>query len=196
MWSFAQDVARDRSVTSGPISELALLHAVYNSGSWTKNCEAVQMPILLQLQKLPWKGDGGCVVFLADQKIASSWGIQLGDSGGVVNFFDFCPASLKSRGCFYFRCVLSSQWKVVTANLRILHCQLYRHFWRPVVIICLSISNNLLLVLQDAPKCIFSTNSRSSGQSKNDAKTTLFFHPPSPFHGNFCSCNSIGICTA
>ena len=22
-------------------------------------CEAVQMPILLQLQKLPWKGDGG-----------------------------------------------------------------------------------------------------------------------------------------
>ena len=41
------------------------------------------MPILLQLQKLPWKGDGGwggkkegkkgvCAVFLADQKIASS----------------------------------------------------------------------------------------------------------------------------
>ena len=25
---------------------------------------------------------------------------------------------------------------------------------------------------------------------------TLFFHPPSPFHGNFCNCNSIGICTA
>ena len=39
----------------------------------------------------------------------------------------------------------------------------------------------------------FSTKSRSSGQPKNDAKT-LFFHPPSPFHGNFC--NSIGICTA
>ena len=39
--------------------------------------EAVQIPILLQLQKLLWKGDGGwkkclCVVFLADQKIASS----------------------------------------------------------------------------------------------------------------------------
>ena len=30
----------------------------------------------------------------------------------------------------------------------------------------------------------FSTNSRSSGQPKNDAKT-LFFHPQSPFHGNF-----------
>ena len=40
---------------------------------------------------------------------------------------------------------------------------------------CLAISNNLLLVLQDAPKRIFSTNSRSCGQAK-----TLFFptlHP-------------------
>ena len=53
---------------------------VYNKGSWTKNCEAVQMPLLLQLQKkLPWKKDGGwkkkclCIVFLAYQKIASSW---------------------------------------------------------------------------------------------------------------------------
>ena len=46
------------------------------------------------------------------------------DSGGVVNSLDFCPASLKSHGCFYFRCVLSSQWKAVTVNLRILHCQL------------------------------------------------------------------------
>ena len=57
----------------------------------------------------------------------------LGGSGGVVNSLDFCPASLKSVGSFYFRCVLSLQWKAVTVNLRILHCQLYRHFWRPVV---------------------------------------------------------------
>ena len=49
--------------------------------------------------------------------------LRLGDSGGVVNSLDFCPASLKSLGCFYFRCILSSQWKVVTVNLRILHCQ-------------------------------------------------------------------------
>ena len=47
----------------------------------------------------------------------------LGDSGGVVNSLDFCPASLKSLGWFYFRCVLSLQWKAVTVNLRILHCQ-------------------------------------------------------------------------
>ena len=47
----------------------------------------------------------------------------LGDSGGVVNSLEFCPASLKSLGCFYFRCVLSSQWKAVTVNSRILHCQ-------------------------------------------------------------------------
>ena len=45
------------------------------------------------------------------------------------------------------------------------------------------------------PKTIFSTNSRSSDQPQNDAKT-LFVHPPSPFHGNFFNCNSIGICTA
>ena len=42
-----------------------------------------------------------------------------GGSGGVVNSLDFCPASLKSLGCFYFRCVLSSQWKAVKVNLRI-----------------------------------------------------------------------------
>ena len=45
------------AATSGPVSVQALVHAVYNSGSWTQNCEAVQMPILLQLQNLPWKGD-------------------------------------------------------------------------------------------------------------------------------------------
>ena len=28
------------------------------------------------------------------------------------------------------------------------------------------------------------------------ASKDTFFHPPSPFHGNFCNCNSIGICTA
>ena len=48
----------------------------------------------------------------------------LGDSGRVVNSLDFCQASFKSLGCFYFRCVLSSQWKAVTLNLWILHCQL------------------------------------------------------------------------
>ena len=48
----------------------------------------------------------------------------LGDSGGVVNSPDLCPASLRSLGSFYFRCVLSSQWKAVTVNLRILNCQL------------------------------------------------------------------------
>ena len=57
---------------------------------------------------------------------------------------------------------------------------------------CLATSNNLLLVVQNAPKRIFSTKSRSSGQPKNGTKT-LLFHPPSPFHGNFCNCNSIGI---
>ena len=47
-----------------------------------------------------------------------------GGSGGAVNSLDFCPAWLKSLGCFYFRCVLSSQWKAVIVNFRILHSQL------------------------------------------------------------------------
>ena len=46
----------------------------------------------------------------------------MGGSGGVVSSLDFCLASLKSLGCFYFRCILSSQWKAVTVNLQILHC--------------------------------------------------------------------------
>ena len=46
----------------------------------------------------------------------------LGESGGDVNSLDFCPASLKSLGCFYFQCILPSQWKAVTVNLQILHC--------------------------------------------------------------------------
>ena len=70
----------------------------------------------------------------------------LGDSGGVVNSLDFCLSSLKSLGCFYFRCIFSSQWKAVTVNLQILHCQLQRHFWRLVVRMCLA-SSNLLLML-------------------------------------------------
>ena len=47
----------------------------------------------------------------------------LGGSGGVVNALDLYPASLKSLGRFYFRCVRSSQWKAVIVNLRSLHCQ-------------------------------------------------------------------------
>ena len=56
--------------------------------------------------------------------ISSRTSYLLGDLGGVVNSLDFCLASLKSLGCFCFRCVLCSQWKAVTVNLRILHCQL------------------------------------------------------------------------
>ena len=51
-------------------------------------------------------------------------GSLLGGSGWVVNSLDFCLALLKSLGCFYFQCILSSQWKAVTVNLHILHCQL------------------------------------------------------------------------
>ena len=98
----------------------------------------------------------------------------LDDSGGVVNSLDFCPGSLTSLGCFYFRCVFSSQWKAVTVNLRILHCQL-----RPVVIMCLAISNNLLLVLQDAPKRIFFLRTRDLLVSQKTTQRHFFptLHP-------------------
>ena len=103
----------------------------------------------------------------------------LGGSSWIVNSLYFCPASIKSLGCFYFRCILSSQWKAVTVNLQILHCQLQRHFWRPIVRMCLAKSKNLLLVLQDAPKCIFSMKLRYSGQPKNNALFSTL-HPLSP----------------
>ena len=56
----------------------------------------------------------------SSSEVRAYWAVQ----AGVVNSLDFCPASLKSFGCFYFRCILSSQWKAVTVNLWILHCQL------------------------------------------------------------------------
>ena len=54
---------------------------------------------------------------------------------------------------------------------------------------CLATSNNL------CPKTHFFHKLAIFWSAKNDTKT-LFFHPPSPFPGNFCNCNSGGICTA
>ena len=62
-----------------------------------------------------------CVIYMVWFLILVS---LLGSSGRVVNSLDFYPAWLKSLGCFYFRCVLSSQWKAVTINLRSSQCQL------------------------------------------------------------------------
>ena len=64
-------------------------------------------------------------VCLVCKCLTSFWTIAgfLSGSGGV-NSLDFCPASLKSLGCFYFWYILSSQCKAVTMNLLILHCQL------------------------------------------------------------------------
>ena len=42
----------------------------------------------------------------------------LGGSDGVVNSLDFQLALLKSLGRFYFRCILSSQWRAVAVNLQ------------------------------------------------------------------------------
>ena len=59
----------------------------------------------------------GSIGLLAINGMEHSCGGLLGDSGRVANSLDFCPASLKSLGCFYFQCVLSSQRKAVTVNL-------------------------------------------------------------------------------
>ena len=47
------------AATSGLISEQVFVRAVYNNGSWTYNCEAVKMPLLLPLQELQGKDDRG-----------------------------------------------------------------------------------------------------------------------------------------
>ena len=48
---------------------------------------------------------------------ADYWAIQ----ARLLTPLTFARHRFKSLGCFYFRCVLFSQWKAVTANLRILH---------------------------------------------------------------------------
>ena len=70
--------------------------------------------------------------------------VLLGGSGGVVNSLDFCPASLKSLGRFFFWCVLSSQWEAVTANFTL---PTLKAFLEAHSQMCLATSNNLLLVL-------------------------------------------------
>ena len=119
----------------------------------------------------------------------------LGGSGGAVNSLYFYLASLKSHGCFYLRCLLSSQWKVVTVNLQSLQGLHLRHFWRPIARVCLATTctnKNLLFVLYNAKTQTFSSYLRSYGQPKNLAKTLLlsfiYTHPP-PFPCNSCKCN-------
>ena len=72
------------------------------------------------------------------------------------------PLAAFTSGAYFLHNGRRWQW--------ILHCQLYRHFWRLIVRMCLATSNTLLLVLQDAPKRIFSMNSWS-GQPENNEKT-------------------------
>ena len=54
---------------------------------------------------------------------------------------------------------------------------------------CLAISNDLLLVLQDAPKHIFFLRTRDLLVSQKTTQRHFFLllHPPSPFHGNFAT---------
>ena len=87
----------------------------------------------------------------------------MGDSGGVVNSLDFCPASLKSLGCFYFRCVLSSQWKS-------------ERVWQQARTCCSSCR---------MPQNAFFPQTCDLVSQKMTQRH--FFHPPSPFPGNFCN---------
>ena len=92
--------------------------------SWSLQKTVVSFVVSKRLHLLLYQlklTENGCIFCCVNRSCAVV--SLLGDSGGVVNSLDFCPASLKSLGCFYFRCVLSSQWKAVTVNLRILHCQ-------------------------------------------------------------------------
>ena len=58
----------------------------------------------------------------------------LGGSGGVVNSLEFCPASLKSLGCFYFRCGLSHFFfSPRTRDLLVRQKTPQRHFFPPSI---------------------------------------------------------------
>ena len=46
------------------------------------------------------------------------------------------------------------------------------------------------------PQNTFFLRTRDLLVSQKTTQRHFFFHPPSPFHSNFCNCNSIGICTA
>ena len=120
----------------------------------------------------------------------------LGCSGRVVWLwsFDFYPASLKSLGCFYYRCVLSSHWKLITVNSRSLQCQLSRHFWRSIVSVSGNKQKLVVRAIGCPKKCILSTHWRFC-QPENAAKKDTWFHPPSPFPRNSCKRNSNGLCT-
>ena len=61
---------------------------------------------------------------------------------------------------------------------------------------CLATSNNLLLMLQNAPKRIFFHKLAIFWSAKKKMQSPFFPHPPSPFPSNFCNCNNISICTA
>ena len=126
--------------------------------------------------------------------------VLVGGSGGIVNSLDFYPASLKSLGCFYFRCVLfftikggDSEFEKFTLPISkaFLETRNQNVFWQQAITCC-----SCYRMPQNAFFFFFSlTKSRSSDQPKNDTKT-LFFHPPPLFPGNFCNCNSAGFCTA
>ena len=103
------------------------------------------------------------------------WGSYWAVQAGLLTPLTFAWHRLSPLAAFTSGAYFLRNGRRVTVNLRILHCQLYKHFWRPVLRMCLATSNNLLLVLLDAPKRLFSTNSRSSGQPKNDSKTLLLF---------------------
>ena len=100
----------------------------------------------------------------------------LSGSGSVVNSLDFCPASLKSLGCFYFRCIPSSQWKALTVNLQILHCK--RHFWRPVE--CVRQQAITSCSCYRMPQIYFFQRTRDLLVSQNTTQRHFFLSPPPP----------------
>ena len=101
------------------LEEISLLSASFNMGNdvWHPFLYPRNTPLPLECSPAQWLE---CFAFWLKMDYPC-YATVLGDSGGVVNSLDFCPASLKSLGCFYFRCVLSSQF----ANLQQWICEFY-----------------------------------------------------------------------
>ena len=100
----------------------------------------------------------------------------------------FCPASLKFLGCFefYFRCVLSLQWKALTVNFTLPTLKTFFEAHSQ------NVSGNKQELVSWAigcPQTHFFHKLAIFWSAKKQRKDT-FFHPPSHFPCNFCSCNS------
>ena len=115
----------------------------------------------------------------------------MGTSGRVVNSLDFFPALLLLPVRTFFT-MEGSDTDSKFANFTLPTLKTFLKAQSQNVS-----GNKQLLIARDIgyPEMHFFHKIKIFWSAKKWCKDT-FFHPPSPFPGNFCNCNSGGICTA